>query len=231
MSQADANLTAPPAVAATRGPRGYYATLRSSVGPTGLGPVFILMMAYAIERFTVIGVGILGPNIRDTFHLSNQTFITVQTLTSVLPAVASPFMGYWADRTNRVRLAMFGTLAVGVIGIGLGLSPTFWLFSVLLFGVGLGQLINTPTHSSLITDYYPPSAMGITWTFYLFASGAIGLVAGPVSGVVGATVGWRGTFIVLAVPVIATVILLGRLRDPGRGASVGIADALARSEE
>jgi ABC-type branched-subunit amino acid transport system ATPase component/sugar phosphate permease len=220
-------MTAP----STRSPRSYLNNLTQAVGPTGLGPVFVLMLAFGIERFAVTAVGILAPNIRDTFHVSNQTFITVSTLTSILPAVASAHMGYLADRMNRVRLAIIGTVAVGVVGIGLGLVPTFWLFGVLLFAVGLGQLVNTPTHSSLITDYYPPSAQGITWTFYLFASGAIGLVAGPVSGVIASVAGWRGAFIILSAPVIASVALLVRLRDPGRGASVGMTGALTQNEE
>ena len=231
MSQAEANLTGPAGAAATRSPRSYFANLATSVGPTGLGPVLVLMLAYGIERFTVTAVGILAPNIRDTFHISNQTFITVSTLTAILPAIASAHMGYLADRVNRVRLAVVGTVAVGVIGIGIGLAPAFWVFGVLLFLAGVGQLVNTPTHSSLITDYYPSNAQGIVWTFYLFASGAIGLVAGPVSGVIAAATGWRGAFIILSVPVIATVFLLGRLRDPGRGASAGIAGALAQNEE
>ncbi|HET6874184.1 MAG TPA: MFS transporter [Acidimicrobiales bacterium] len=201
------------------------------VGPTGLTPIMVLLLAATLERFLVTSTGILLPNIRDSFHISNQTAITATTLTSILPAVASPWVGYWADRTNRVRMAQWGTVAVGVIGIGMGVSPTFPILALFLFGGGLGQLVNVPSHSSLITDYYPPSAMGVVWTFYLFATSAIGLVAGPVAGVVGQATGWRTTFIVLSIPVMVAVIVLGRLKDPGRGASIGIASQLAKNEE
>ena len=211
--------------------RAYFANLNETVGSTGLGPVLVLMLAASLERFLITSQGLLLPNIRDSFHISNQTAITVTTLTGILPAIASPWVGYWSDRVNRIRMAQWGTLAVGLVGVGMGLSPFFALFAVFVLLAGLGQLVNTPAHSSLIGDYYPPSAMGVTWTFYLFATTAIGLLAGPISGIVGQAAGWRGTFIILAVPVFVGIALLGRLKDPGRGASIGIADQLAQNEE
>jgi len=212
-------------------PAEYLKNLNRIVGDTGLRPILILLLASTLERFLITSVAILGPNIRDTFHLSNQAFITASTLTSILPALASPWVGYWADRTNRIRMAQFGTVAVGVVGIGMGLSPFFWLLAIFLFLAGLGQLVNTPAHGSLIVDWYPPQAMGVVWTFYLFAAGAIGLIAGPVAGTIGQVTGWRTTFIILSIPVIAAVVLLGRLRDPGRGASQGVSQLLAQTEE
>jgi ABC-type branched-subunit amino acid transport system ATPase component/predicted MFS family arabinose efflux permease len=216
---------------ARRSARSYWAELQDSVGPTGLRPVLVLLLAAGVERFLISAVSVLAPNIRDSFHLSNQTFITAQTLAVILPAAASPWMGYWSDRTNRVRMSQLGAVAVGAVAIGMGVSPAFWVLALFLFAAGLGQLVNTPAHGSLIGDYYPPEAMGITWTFYLLASGAIALVAGPFAGQIGAAAGWRTVFVVLSIPVAAIVFALGRLKDPGRGASLGIAEQLAQAEE
>ena len=88
---------------------------------------------------------------------------------------------------------------------------------------GFGLLVNFPTHSSLITDYYPPRALGTTFTFYLFATTAIAVVAGPVAGGLAQIWGWRAAFIVLGAPALLGVWMLGRMRDPGRGASIGLA--------
>ena len=211
--------------------RRQWSNLVELTAPAGLAPVIVLLLAASIERFLVTSVGVLTPNIRDSFHLSNQTVVTAETLLSILPAVAAPLMGYWADRTNRIRLAQWGTVAVGVVGIGMGLAPSFWLLSIFFFAGGLGQLVNYPTHSSLIVDYYPPRAMGVTWTIYLFATTGIPALAGPIAGTVGSAAGWRAVFIVVSVPVIVMVFVLGRLRDPGRGASQGLAEQLARNEE
>jgi branched-chain amino acid transport system ATP-binding protein len=211
-----------PPAKSRRWPLGYYDNMASEVGPSGMGPVLMLMMVFSFERFLVTATGVLGPDIRDTFHISNSTLITASTLVQILPAIASPWVGYLADRVDRVRLAQLGTAAVAVVSIALGFVPAFWILVVLLFLAGLGQLVNEPTHRSLITDYYPPSALGTTFTFYLFGSGAIALIAGPVGGGFGALFGWRSAFVVLSLPTLVGAWLLGRLKDPGRGASLGL---------
>src|SRR3954466_2108595 len=203
-------------------PRAYFRWLSGQVGPNGLRPVFILMAVAALERFSNLAVNVLLPNIRDSFHISNNTAITAATLTTVLPALLSPAAGYVNDRIDRIRFAQVATLVVGIVAVALGLAPWFWLFVVLLLLSGLGLLVNIPTHSSLITDYYPAEALGTTFTFYLFATTAIGLLAGPIAGGLGQVLGWRATFALLAIPAVFGIWLLGRIKDPGRGASMGM---------
>jgi ABC-type branched-subunit amino acid transport system ATPase component/predicted MFS family arabinose efflux permease len=205
-----------------RTPAGYLRWLSGQVGPAGMAPVLVLMAVASLERFANQAVSVLLPNIRDTFHISNGAALTAATISAVLPALASPWAGYLADRVDRIRYAQIATLVVGVVSVALGLAPWFWLFVVLLLAAGFGLLVNFPTHSSLITDYYPPTALGTTFTFYLFATTAIGVVAGPIAGGLARVWGWRSAFIVLGAPALLGVWMLGRLRDPGRGASVGL---------
>jgi branched-chain amino acid transport system ATP-binding protein len=202
--------------------RDYWRRLAQEVGPTGMKPVLILMAVAALERFSNQAVNVLLPNIRDSFHISNNTAITAATLTTVLPALLSPAAGYVSDRIDRIRYAQIATLVVGVVAVAIGLAPWFWLFVVLLLLSGLGLLVNFPTHNSLITDYYPPEALGTTFTFYLFATTAIGVLAGPVGGGLAQVSGWRSAFIVLGAPALVGVWMLAKLTDPGRGASIGI---------
>ena len=196
--------------------------LTQDVGPTGMAPVLILMTVATLERFGNLAVTVLLPNWRDSFHISNNTAITAATLTTVLPALLSPAAGYISDRVDRIRFAQAATLLVGVVAVAIGLAPWFWLFVILLLLSGLGLLVNFPTHNSLITDYYPPEALGTTFTFYLFATTAIGVIAGPLGGGFAQLWGWRSAFFILGVPALAGIWLLGKLTDPGRGASIGL---------
>jgi ABC-type branched-subunit amino acid transport system ATPase component/predicted MFS family arabinose efflux permease len=205
-----------------RSPVAYMRWLDGRVGSAGLRPVLVLLAVATLERFGTAAIAILGPNIRDSFHIDNQTLLTVIALASVLPALASPWVGFISDRMNRIRLAQIGTLVVGAVAVGLGIAPFFWVFAILVLVHGVGLLVNTPTHSSLITDYYPPEALGTTFTFYLFATAAIGLVAGPVAGGVGQLAGWRASFLILGIPAVLGVWVLGLMKDPGRGASIGL---------
>jgi branched-chain amino acid transport system ATP-binding protein len=207
---------------APRTPSAYLRWLGSRVGPKGLLPVLVLLGVNGLERFSNSAVTTLLPNVRDSFHISNATAVTAASLTSVLPALASPLAGYLSDRVDRVRLSQLATLVVGVVAVGLGLAPVFAVFVVLLLLAGAGLLVNFPAHSSLITDYYPPEALGTVFTFYLFATSAISLVAGPVAGGIGQVAGWRTAFVALGVPALGGVWLLSRIKEPGRGASIGM---------
>src|SRR5207253_254603 len=73
-----------------------------------------------------------------------------------------------------------------------------------------------------IRDTFPPAALGTTFTFYLFATTAIALLAGPIGGGIGQVAGWRTAFAVMSVPTLVGVWLLGQIKDPGRGASIGL---------
>ncbi len=207
---------------APRSPRAYFTWLSGQVGPSGLGPVLVLLAVSGLERFGNAAVTTLLPNVRDTFHISNGAAVTAVSLTAVLPALLSPFAGYLTDSVDRVRLSQLSVVAVGIVSIGLGLSPVFAVFVVLLLLHGLGLLVNFPAHSSLITDYYPPESLGITFTFYLLATSAIALLSGPIAGAVGELAGWRTAFIALGAPSLIGVWLLRKLKDPGRGASIGM---------
>ena len=112
-----------------RTPAAYMRWLSGQVGPAGLAPVITLMAVASLERFANQAVSVLLPNIRDSFHISNGTALTVATLSQVLPALASPWAGYLSDRIDRVRYAQFATLVVGVVSVALGLAPWFWLFA------------------------------------------------------------------------------------------------------
>jgi len=99
---------------APRTPVAYLRWMSGEVGPSGLKPVLILLAIASFERFGITAIGILGPNIRDTFHISNQTLITVVALTSIFPALFSPGIGFLSDRVDRVRLDQFATVVNGL---------------------------------------------------------------------------------------------------------------------
>src|SRR4029077_6364994 len=128
---------------APRSPFAYLRWLSENVGPNGLRPVMVLLGVASLERFGNAAVGILGPNIRDTFHISNQTLITTSALAAILPALLSPWVGYISDRVDRVRLAQYGTAAVGIVAVGTGFAPKYWVLAVLILLAGVGLLVNT----------------------------------------------------------------------------------------
>src|SRR5437660_1009164 len=195
----------------------------ASLGPVGWVPLLVLAGLSAVERFDATAFAVLGPEIRDTFHLSNGGFTTIATFSLVLPILLAVPIGYGGDRYNRVRLSAVGAVVRGVTAIFTGLAPALAILVVARLAGGVGQLVNEPVHASLLSDYYPPEGLSGVFAVYRLGPTAAQAVAGVLAGALGAAIGWRPTFVVLAIPTLLLVGGLLKLREPGRGASLELA--------
>src|SRR5690606_31339159 len=84
-------------------------------------------------------------------------------------------------------------------------------------GAGGGRAVVTPTHSSLLSDYYEPAARVKVFSVHRQAN-SVGLVLGPLlAGLLADHLGLQWPFYVFAVPTAGCVLLALRLREPVRG--------------
>jgi len=86
------------------------AQLSRDVGPVGIFPLGVLLGLSLVERFDFAAFGVLSPEIRHAFHLSDAAFAGIVGLTAALPILLSVWIGYLADRSNRVRITMVAGL-------------------------------------------------------------------------------------------------------------------------
>jgi branched-chain amino acid transport system ATP-binding protein len=190
-----------------------------ALGQAGsLTPLLILSALNAVDELDSTAFGILAPDIRDSFALSNAAFggivalVIATSLLLVLPA------GVLADRRNRVSLLRGGAALWAGFSVLTGIAPLLGLLILARMGAGLGKAVNAPTHRSLIADYYPARARAAAYAVHEFAN-PIGRVIAPI--VVGAVsllgFGWRIPFLLLAVPTAVVLIFSARLTNPVRG--------------
>ena len=102
-------------------------------------------------------------------------------------------------------------------------------------GAGIGRATITPSHNSLLSDYYPPEVRTDVFGFHAIGL-AIGAFIGPiVAGLLGQWCGWRLPFFVFVIPTIVFVILGMWLHEPGRGQwerqAAGASDAVIGTDE
>ncbi len=102
-------------------------------------------------------------------------------------------------------------------------------------GAGMGRAVVTPTHNSLLSDYYPIEVRADVFGFHRMAN-ALGAFIGPVvGGVLAEAFGWRVPFFVFVIPSIVFVVLGMRLREPGRGhherRAAGASEAVIATDE
>ena len=194
--------------------------LAAGLGPAGLFPLGVLLGLAAVERLDAVAFGVLSPEIRKAFHLSNAGFTSVVSLSAALPILLSVPIGYLADRYNRVRISQVAGFVWGLTAVLTGLAPAVAVLVIARLVGGVGLLVNEPVHPSLLSDYYPPSELPRVQGIHRLGT-SLGLVGGPLAGVLVGVWGWRTTFVVLAVPTFALAFMVSWMKEPARGASLG----------
>ena len=131
-------------------------------------------------------------------------------------SLAALFSGVLSDLSSR-RTVLAGGIALWSAFTALGgLARSYWQLFVTRALVGVGQSSYLPAGQALLADYFPKrgraQAMGIFW---------IGLALGGVAavflgGILGSTIGWRGTLVAVGLPGLVFAFLLGRLHDPAQ---------------
>jgi len=192
--------------------------LRGLTGEAPLYPLVILFGLNAVDELDRTAFAVLLPNIQEAFGLDLAGILTVVAVVSAVALLLQVPIAHYADRTNRVRLALLGALAWSLFSVGTGLAVAVWMLYVARIGSGLGKAVVDPTHNSLLADYYPVAQRPRVYSFHR-AGNAVGQFMGPLlGGLLAAWLGWRWPFFLFALPTLVLVVAGLRLREPVRGA-------------
>ena len=197
----------------------------AQLGPVGILPILLLVGLGVSQGFDTIAFGVLSPEIRRTFHLSNAGIDAIASLTGAVPILFSIYFGYLGDRVNRVRLSRYAAALFAAMAVLTGLAPLVVILILARMIGGVGFLSTQTLYPSLLADYYPPESLGSVFTALVLGITGIGLLGSPVAGAMAGALGWRPTFVILALPTLVFVALARLLREPERGASQGAAPA------
>jgi ABC-type branched-subunit amino acid transport system ATPase component/MFS family permease len=197
-----------------RGPHRYFDEITAGYP---LFPLVVLFALNALDELDRDVFGVLAPDIRDHFHLSNQGFLSIVALTLLGGLLLEVPLAYYADRLPRMRIAVIGAAVWAVFGIFTGAAVSVWMLVLARSGSGMGRAVVTPTHNSLIPDMYPPEVRAEVFGFHRMGL-ALGAFAGPLlGGLIAQFFGWRAPFFVF-VPITLAFAYLGlRVIEPGRG--------------
>jgi len=191
---------------------------RATGGVTAV-PLLVLFALNLVDEFDRVAFGVLSPEIRDAFGLSDSGIVAVGSLAGVTALLAALPVGILADRVRRVRLSAVGAAAWGGFTVLTALAPAVWVLTVARIGAGVGRIVNEPVHASLLTDYYPPASHPRVFALHRLAN-PIGLGSALVVGALASVFDWRVVFAALCVPTFLLLPVLLRLREPDRGESV-----------
>ncbi len=210
------DLVPPPSPAPTGEARGRW-DIRRVTGTAPALPLLVLFGLNAVDELDRTAFGVLAPDIRDHFGLSNQGILSLITAFSLVVLLLGLPIAHQADRRSRLGMARGGALAWAGFSVLTGLAPVVGVLLLARIGSGLGKAVNDPTHNSLLADYYPPDTRARVYYLHKMAN-SIGQIIGPVTaGVLATLFTWRTPFVLFAVPTVVLVVVSLRLVEPSRG--------------
>ncbi|MBV6507580.1 MAG: Vitamin B12 import ATP-binding protein BtuD [Acidimicrobiales bacterium] len=193
--------------------------MREIVGKGSIYTLVVLFGLNAVDELDRTAFGILVPNIRDAFGMTNTGILSLIGVVAFGSLILQVPIAIWADKGNRVRIAILGGIAWGVFSFLTGLALTVWMLIVVRTGSSLGRAVNDPVHNSLLADYYAVDVRPKVYSFHR-AANALGQFVGPITAgaIVRATGDWRLPFFIFVIPTAVFVVMAFRLREPIRGA-------------
>jgi MFS family permease len=180
-------------------------------------PLAVLFGLNAVDELDRSAFAVLLPDIRDHFGLSDAAALSLVAATTIAVLLVEIPLSFAADRRSRVRMATAGAGAWALFSFGTGLATGVATLAAMRIGAGLGKAVVTPTHSSLLADYYPPAARVKVFSAHRLASSTGQIVAPLLAGSLAMWLGWRAPFLLCVVPSVMLVLLASRLREPVRG--------------
>ncbi|HYF46066.1 MAG TPA: MFS transporter, partial [Acidimicrobiales bacterium] len=140
---------------------------------TGSGPVYPLLILFglnAVDELDRTAFGILIPEIQEDFDLElTGVLVLIAIVFAVALALQIP-IAQWADRHERVPLALGGAVVWGMFSLMTGLVSGLIMLGIARAGSGIGRAVVDPTHNSLIADWYEPAKRPGVFSFHRAAN-------------------------------------------------------------
>jgi MFS family permease len=181
-----------------------------------------LWLLLGINLFNYIDRQILAalePDIRETFFAASD--VNAMTKTGLLGdaffvsyMVSAPILGLLADRFSRWIIIGSAVILWSLASGGSGLAATFAILFATRICVGIGEGGYGPAAPTILSDLFPIEKRGRIMAIFCAAipvGSALGYVIG---GLIGAHLGWRWAFYLVAPPGLLLGMLCFWQRDP-----------------
>lgn len=178
-------------------------------------PLLVLFGLNLVDELDRLAFAALTPEIRDAFGLSDAQVVAVGAVAGLFIMLGALPLGWLGDRSPRVRLVVVAALVWSAMSVLTGLAWAVWVLVLARALSGIARTSNEVVHPSLLVDWFRPADQPRAFQVHRLAtplSTALGLAVGGL----GLLVGWRWTFVLVAVPTWLLVVAALRLREPAR---------------
>jgi MFS family permease len=174
--------------------------VRRTGGPARARVITLFAIVLALNGADASTVGAVAPQLESGLHIGNADLGLLSSVSLLVGAVFTIPIGLLVDRTKRMPLLAISVLLWSVASLFSAFAGSF--SSLLLTRLALGAVAGTagPAIASLTGDYFAADERGRIWSYILVGEAAGTAFGFIISGAVASLVGWRGAFIVLAIP-------------------------------
>ncbi|MGO1974193.1 MAG: MFS transporter [Propionibacteriaceae bacterium] len=171
-------------------------------------------VGYMMDGFDLLILGFALAAITAEFALSDAAAGSLATIT-LIGAVLGGFVGgILSDYVGRVRVLTFSILIFAVFTALTGLAPNFWLLVVFRFIAGVGLGAEYGVGMTLASEAWPAKWRARA-TSYVALGWQVGvLLAAVAAAFVIPLVGWRGLFILGAIPAVLAFFTRRHVEEP-----------------
>ena len=188
--------------------------------------ILLLASVLALASADSATVGASAIQLRHDLHINNTDVGLLVTVTSLVAAAASLPFGVLADRVRRTRLLGGAIVLWGAAMIWSATAPTFGQLLLARLFLGGVTAAAGPIVASLVGDWFASSERGRIYG-YIISGELVGAAFGfAVTGGI-ATLSWRASFVILALPAFALAWLVFHLPEPTRGGRKPLVSATA----
>ena len=163
---------------------------------------------------------LLEPIKRDLHVSDTQMGFVTGAAFAIVYTIAGIPLGRLIDKGNRRTILAATLLVWSGMTMCCGFARNYVLLLAARTGVGIGEAGSIPATMSVVGDLYPPEkrsgAIGL-----IYACGTLGVAVSLVlGGYLESVIGWRSTFVVVAIPgIIVGLLFLLSTPEPRRGQS------------
>ena len=196
-------------------------TLRQGLAVGGSYTFAMLLLLNGVENLEGASLGVLAPDIRDSFGVSDGVIVFVSAASSAFIVLGALPMGWLADRYKRPPIIAAAAVIFSTFVFLSGLAVNAFTLFLARLGVGVAKSSNTTVHPSLVADAYPIGVRGRLSATNLGSGLLIGAISpvlvGAIATLAGGPDGWRWAFFILGLPALVLAFFALRIPEVPRG--------------
>jgi MFS transporter, SHS family, lactate transporter len=170
-------------------------------------------LGWSLDAFDFFILVLCVSALAEQFHMKTSEILEANFLTLAMRPVGAFFFGIIADKFGRRPALMIDIIAFSVCELGSAFAPSFKVFLIMraLFGIAMGG--EWGVGAALTFETLPAEGRGIFSGVLQEGYAAGYLMAALVYGLVFRFVGWRGMFVIGALPAFLVIYIRSKVKE------------------